>query len=171
MGSQAHDEFLRQTLPSLDLVYNLARRMVSAQQVEDLVQETYLRAFEAWQQGRKPRKVEPWIATICLNTGRSWLRRAHLRHEYASGDPPEGQAASTEEEAMERMRALLVHEAMWKLPEEQRIALALMDLDGFSASQVARMTGAPRGTVLTRVHRARKRLALLLDKEVIHRDP
>lgn len=52
------------------------------------------------------------------------------------------------------------------LADEQRIAITLMDLNGFSASQVARMTRSPRGTVLSRVHRGRKRLAQILSKEV-----
>jgi RNA polymerase sigma-70 factor (ECF subfamily) len=55
---------------------------------------------------------------------------------------------------------------LWNLPEEQRIAITLMDLDGFTAAQVANMTGSPRGTVLARVHRGRKKLARLLEKEM-----
>src|SRR5919106_6085816 len=72
--TKVHEEFLAATLPALDLVYNLARRIAAERdEVEDLVQETYLRAFEAWIRRRRPRKVEPWMATICLNAGRSRL--------------------------------------------------------------------------------------------------
>jgi RNA polymerase sigma-70 factor (ECF subfamily) len=60
----------------------------------------------------------------------------------------------------------IVHRALWELPEEQRIAIALMDLDGFTASQIAKITDSPRGTVLARVHRGRKKLARLLQREV-----
>jgi RNA polymerase sigma-70 factor (ECF subfamily) len=67
--------------------------------------------------------------------------------------------------AIARVRSGLVHEALWQLSDEQRIAITLMDINGFSASQVARMTGSPRGTVLSRVHRGRKRLAQILRKE------
>jgi DNA-directed RNA polymerase specialized sigma24 family protein len=52
------------------------------------VQETYTRAFQAWSSGRPPRKVEPWLATICLNTGRSLLRRASTRREVSSEPDP-----------------------------------------------------------------------------------
>lgn len=164
-----HEEFLAETLPSLDLVFNLARRMLRRpEDVEDLVQETYLHAFGAWAQGRRPRKVEPWIATICLNAGRSWLRRASVRYEDPEDpegfrDAPDGE--DVEDEVLEGFRREAVHRALWRLPEGQRIAITLMDLDGLTAAQVSRVTGWPRGTVLSRVHRGRKRLAELIDRE------
>jgi RNA polymerase sigma-70 factor, ECF subfamily len=167
------DEFLEATLPALDLVYNLSRRFVSdPADAEDLVQETYARAFEAWQKGRKPRRVEAWIATICLNAGRSWIRRASRQREVpVEDDPSLPDPADVEEEALAGVRRKLVHEALWKLPEEQRIAIALMDLAGFTAREVARMTSSPRGTVLARVHRGRKKLAGMLEKEVVRFEP
>src|SRR4029453_7432920 len=79
------DEFLRATLPALDLVHNLARRLVPGRaDAEDLVQETYLRAWQAWTAGRPPRRVEPWLATICLNLARDQARRAARRLEGAT---------------------------------------------------------------------------------------
>ena len=173
MGTGSQEEFLAATLPALDLVYNLARRLVSGPyEVEDLVQETYTRAFEAWRDGRKPRRVEPWLATICLNTGRSWLRRASTSRETPLHDLHQRLAQDDiADRALANVRAQRVHRAMWKLPEEQRIAVALMDLGGFTASQTARLTGAPRGTVLARVHRARKKLARMLDKEIVDIEP
>lgn len=173
MSSDAHDEFLAATLPALDLVFNLARRLVSGSaETEDIVQETYLRAFQAWSDGRKPRKIEPWIATICLNVGRSWLRRASTRYESPTEHSPLlADDADVESEAIAALRRDLVHRALWELPEEQRIAITLMDLDGFTAAEVARMTESPRGTVLARVHRGRKKLARLLEREVIRVEP
>lgn len=169
MAPDSREEFLAATLPCLDLVYNLARRsMPDRELVEDLVQETYVRAFEAWRLRRRPKRVEPWLATICLNAGRSYWRRASTRREVTTEDVDLGPTPSNEVEdlAMARIRAGLVHEALWQLSDEQRVAITLMDLNGFSASEVARMTGSPRGTVLSRVHRGRKRLAQLLAKEV-----
>jgi len=55
-----------------------------------------------------------------------------------------------------------VERAMWALPEPQRVAVALMDLAGLTAAEVAEVTGSPRGTVLARVHRGRKTLARLV---------
>jgi RNA polymerase sigma-70 factor (ECF subfamily) len=171
---RSHEDFLVATLPSLDLVYNLARRLVSTDEVEDLVQETYLKAFDAWKRGRKPRKVEPWIATICLNAGRSWLRSAARRREVAYETLPEGaEAQEVEALALGAVEAQAVHDALWRLPEEQRIAIALMDLAGFTAAETGRITSSPRGTVLARVHRGRKRLAHLLrgEKKVLPFEP
>jgi RNA polymerase sigma-70 factor, ECF subfamily len=166
MRKRTHDEFLDATLPALDLVYNLARRLLDPRDVEDVVQETFTRAFEAWSSGRRPRKVEPWLATICLNTGRSWLRRASNRREVpAEPDPAMPGGEDVARDAIGNVRKDAVHAALWELPEEQRIAITLMDLAGFTASEVARIMGSPRGTVLARVHRGRKRLARILEKE------
>jgi RNA polymerase sigma-70 factor (ECF subfamily) len=70
--------------------------------------------------------------------------------------------ADTAEAALERLGTSRIRAALWTLPEPQRIAVTLMDLCGFTAAQVAAITGAPRGTVLARVHRGRKALALRL---------
>ncbi len=164
---RAHDEFLEATLPALDLVYNLARRLVDPDDVEDVVQETFTRAFDAWSSGRPPRKVEPWLATICLNAGRSLLRRASSRREIPTeSDPTLAARDDVAGDAVANVRKEAVHAALWELPEEQRIAITLMDLDGFTASQAAKIMDSPRGTVLARVHRGRKKLARILEKEV-----
>ncbi len=66
----SEEEFLEATLPALGVVHNLARRFVHDRaDAEDLVQETYLRAWKAWAEGRPPRRVAPWLARICLNLG------------------------------------------------------------------------------------------------------
>jgi len=70
------------------------------------------------------------------------------------------------EEAIDRIHRGLVERALWALPAEQRVAIALMDLGGLTAAEVAKVTGSPRGTVLARVHRGRKALARLVTKEV-----
>src|SRR5262245_2436649 len=82
-----NEEFLRITMPCMDLVYNIARRVVPRREdADDLVQETYLAAFRAWQDHRRPRKVEPWLATICLNLGRSGYRHRARRPQEVSWD-------------------------------------------------------------------------------------
>jgi RNA polymerase sigma-70 factor (ECF subfamily) len=168
MTSQLHDEFLAATLPSLDLVYNLARRIATdPARVDDLVQETYANAFQAWGKGRRPQKIEGWLATIVLNLGRSLWRKASTRLEQPVENIPEhARTTDVEEEALAALRRRTVHEALWELPEEQRIAVALMDLMGFTTPEIARITAAPRGTVLSRIHRGRKKLALLLEDTV-----
>jgi RNA polymerase sigma factor (sigma-70 family) len=93
------DEFLRVTLPALDLVHNLARRFAGDRaDAEDLVQDTYLRAWQAWTAGNRPRRAERWLATICLNLGRDRLRRVALGSELAV-EPAREPAAEVDVEA------------------------------------------------------------------------
>lgn len=173
MGTE-HDEFLRATMGCMDLVYNLARRMVfSAADAQDLVQETYLAAFRAWQDERRPEKVEPWMATICLNLGRSLFRRRARRPQEV---PLEDRVAvlpdqaDPEREAIAALDREALHRAMWQLPEEQCTALTLVDLGGLSTAEAAAVMATPRGTVLSRLHRGRRALALLLADEVPERE-
>jgi RNA polymerase sigma-70 factor, ECF subfamily len=167
------EEFLRATLGSMDLVYNLARRMVPRpEDAEDLVQETYLAAYRAWLDRRRPRKVEPWIATICLNIGRSGFRhraRRPLEVGWTEGALVD-QVESAERSALSAMDGEALHRALWSLPESQRIAITLVDLSGFSTAEVAKMMGWPRGTVLSRVFRGRHALATLLEPQVRERE-
>jgi RNA polymerase sigma-70 factor (ECF subfamily) len=167
------DEFLQATLPALDLVHNLARRFTMARaDAEDLVQDTYLRAWQAWTAGNRPRRAEPWLATICLNLGRDRLRRAALRSEFAV-EPAREPAADVDVEAaaIDRVERAQIERALWALSEEQRVAIVLMDVVGFTAAEVASITGSPRGTVLARVHRGRKALARLVGEEASRREP
>jgi RNA polymerase sigma-70 factor (ECF subfamily) len=163
----AGDDFLRATLPALDLVHNLARRLVPGRaDAEDLVQETYLRAWQAWTAGRPPRRVEPWLATICLNLARDQARRAARRLEVAAEALEElADATDVEAEAIARSRHAQIERALWTLPEPQRLAVTLMDLTGFTAAEAAQLLGCPRGSVLAWAHRGRKRLAQLVREQ------
>ena len=165
MVDVTNEEFLRTTMPSMDLVYNIARRIVPRREdAEDLVQETYLAAFRAWQDHRRPRKAEPWLATICLNLGRSGYRHRARRPQevgweemasFPTEEDPETEAIA----ALDRSR---VHRALWQISEDHRLAIALVDLGGFSTKEAARVLGVPRGTILSRLHRGRKALAVIL---------
>jgi RNA polymerase sigma-70 factor (ECF subfamily) len=169
------DDFLEATLGAMDLVHNLARRITrDPDAAEDLVQETYLAAFQAWRKHRRPERVEPWIATICLNLARSNFRRLRRRpEETLQADPGESvrSEADTAWEALAAIDRGVVRSALWALPEEQRVAVTLMDIGGLTAKEVARVMGTPRGTVLSRVHRGRKALAALVRREVEQREP
>jgi len=167
------EDFLRATLGHLDLVHSLARRLMpSREAAEDLVQETYLRALQGWRK-QPPDAVAPWLATICLNTGRSTFRRAAVRPvEILDADAGRDVSApaDVERQVIGRLDAEAVHRALWRLPEAQREAITLMDLCGFTAAEVAEMIGSPRGTVLARVHRGHKALAELVREEVYDSD-
>jgi RNA polymerase sigma-70 factor, ECF subfamily len=165
-----HEEFLHATMGAMELVYNLARRFTERpEDTEDLVQETYLAAYRAWREHRRPRRVEPWIATICLNLGRSrYRKRARRPIEVSIEDrdfraPEVGDPESAADAAMDREA---LHQAMERLPREQRVAITLVDLAGLSTAEAARAMATPRGTVLSRLHRGRRGLAALLWSEL-----
>lgn len=158
--------FLDSTLPHLDVVHNVARRVArDADHADDLVQETFLRAFSAFESHDRAR-TRSWLVAILLNTARSDGRRSRVRAgELLVADVPEhhgkddvGDAAVAAGE-----RAAIVA-ALAAIPEEQRLAIVLMDIAGLTAQEVADTLGCPRGTVLARVHRGRRKLAAHLER-------
>lgn len=159
-------DFLTATLPHLDAVYRVAVH-VSRQpaDAEDLVQETYLRAFRGFT-GHHGRDTRAWLITICLNTARSQFRRTRRRpDERLVADIPEAGstvAPDAGEQALARLDNEALASALRRLPDEQRIAITLMDLAGLTAAETATALGCPRGTVLARVRRGRQRLARML---------
>jgi RNA polymerase sigma-70 factor, ECF subfamily len=165
-----HEEFLHATMGAMDLVYNLARRFAErVDEAEDLVQETYLSAFRAWRDDRRPSRVEPWIATICLNLGRTRYRAAQRRPielSIADRDFRAPEVREPEQAAEAAMDREALYDAMQRLSEGQRVAITLVDLAGLSTAEAARAMGTPRGTVLSRLHRGRRGLAVLLWDEV-----
>jgi len=166
------EEFLSSTMGAMDLVYNIARRMVpSVEDAQDLVQDTYLAAFAAWVKGREPDRVEPWLATICLNLARSRYRRGARRPKEVPMELAQGvaDASDPEREALASLDAAALRRAMWALDEGQRVALALVDIAGLSTREAAQAMGTPRGTVLSRLHRGRRSLARLLGDQVKRR--
>ena len=160
--------FLAATMPHLDAVWSVARRMATDPSgAEDLVQETYLRAFRSFaQQGRG--ELRSWLVAICVNVARSEYRRIRRRpSEQLSAEPvawydPDGDAATI---ALARLDKAAVEDALGRLPEAQRTAIVMMDLAGLTAREVGEALGVPRGTILARVHRGRQRLAGVLERE------
>lgn len=162
---ERHRSFLDAALPHLDAIYRLARRSTRDQQAaEDLVQETFLRAFAHYEDG-SIENTRAWLTTICLNLARSEGRRRAHRPEEVLVERLEHEPELAPD-VFDHVRASLnrqeVEAALDALPPEQKTAIVLMDLVGHSASEVAAMLGCPRGTVLARAHRGRRRLAALL---------
>jgi len=168
-----HRAFLEATLPHLDVVFQVARRAAGdGQDPEDLVQETYLRAYAAfgsWRGG----STRAWLAAICLNAARSAARRRRRRPwEVPIRVPLDtlplartsgGQyAADVADVVIAGLDAQAVSRCLALLGEPQRVCIVLMDVAGYTAAETAEVLGCPRGTVLARVHRGRRRLARLL---------
>jgi len=165
-----HRAFLDATLPHVDAVYHVARHAARAgQEPEDLVQETYLRAFAAFGSYRGG-NTRAWLAAICLNVARSEARRRRRRPwEVPAQVLLDALPAAGAEEARDvadvviaGLDARAVARCLGLLPEPQRACIVLMDVAGYTAREAGEALGCPRGTVLARVHRGRRKLARLL---------
>jgi RNA polymerase sigma-70 factor (ECF subfamily) len=113
--------------------------------------------------------VEPWLATICLNLARSGYRSrarrpAEVHLEEWMVDPRTG--ADPESTTVEGIEREELYRAIRELPDQQRIAISLVDLSGLSTYEAAEAMGTPRGTVLSRLHRGRRALARLLGDRI-----
>ncbi|HEX3946937.1 MAG TPA: RNA polymerase sigma factor [Acidimicrobiales bacterium] len=165
--------FLEATLPHLDVLYRVARHAGNDHhRAEDLVQETYLRAYAGFAGHRGP-STRAWLVTICLNLARSEGRRRSRRvveSPLSETDAHPAAGRDVVEEVLADLDAEQVARALGRLPDEQRIAIVLMDLAGLTAAEVALQLGCPRNTVLSRVHRGHRRLAMLLSREDVGRD-
>jgi RNA polymerase sigma-70 factor, ECF subfamily len=168
-----HRAFLDATLPYLDVVWQVARQAAGdGLEPEDLVQETYLRAYAAFGSYRGG-NTRAWLAAICLNAARSHARRRRRRPwevpgpallealPWSRADGGEG-AADVADVVIAGLDAAEVSRCLGLLPEPQRVCIVLMDVAGYTASEAADALGCPRGTVLARVHRGRRKLAQLL---------
>lgn len=168
---ESKSAFLEAALPHLDALYRLARHLTPSQPAaEDLVQETYLRAYAAFGSHRGP-STKAWLAAICLNLARSEGRRRTRRVvEEPLGEHDLAASEAVDDLAVRRVERARVQRALAGLPEEQRVAVVLMDLVGHTAAEVAELLGCPRNTVLSRVHRAHRRLAQALRSEDVEND-
>jgi RNA polymerase sigma-70 factor, ECF subfamily len=177
MGAARLDEngqgFLAATLPHVDVLYRVARHAgQDHHRAEDLVQETYLRAYASFATHRGP-STRAWLVAICLNLVRSEGRRQARRVTEAAlpeADLYAGEGRDVADEVVAGLDGEVVARALRRLPEEQRLAIVLMDLAGLTASEVAGELGCSRNTVLSRVHRGRRRLAEFLAREDAGRD-
>ena len=182
MGAD-HRVFLDATLPYLDVVWQVARHAAGeGQDPEDLVQETYLRAYAGFGSYRGG-STRAWLAAICLNAARSQARRRRRRPwevpapallevlPWPRADGGEG-AADVADVVIAGLDAETVSRCLGLLPEPQRVCVVLVDVAGYTAKEAAQALGCPRGTVLARVHRGRRKLAVLLaEAGVSHGQP
>jgi len=136
------------------------------------VQETYLRAYAAFGSYRGE-NTRAWLAAICLNTARSQARQRRRRPREVRGPalldvlprtrPDNGEGgADVADVVIAGLDAAEVSRCLGLLPEPQRVCIVLVDVAAYTAREAAETLGCPRGTVLARVHRGRRKLARLL---------
>lgn len=151
-------------LPEVEVLLRVASTMTAQPaDAEDLVQDTLLRAWRSIDtfDGRHPRA---WLLTILRNThiNRNRRRRPELLDDpdrSAARPPPEAaRQPSAEEQVLRSAFDATVDAALAELPEVFRVALLLVDVDGLTYAEAASVLGVPEGTVMSRLHRARRRV-------------
>jgi RNA polymerase sigma-70 factor (ECF subfamily) len=159
-------------LPHLDRAFNYARWLTKNDaDAEDVVQDAYVRALRFFSSLRGD-DARAWLLTIVRNTwyGR-FPRRADGSAMAAAGDDCDSQAdagLSPEAQMIQQQTVDRVRRAIERLPTDFREALVLRELEGLSYKEIAAVTGIPLGTVMSRLSRARERLADVLAATEMH---
>src|SRR5213596_4138887 len=168
LATEARDRvrFEEDALALSDQVYRVARHLVgSREEAEDLMQETYARAFRSWQSFTPGTNLRAWLLRILTNLNIDRGRRAqrtpdqqpleegdyylYNRLEAASGE-------TDEERILERLSQDHVAEALAAVPHDFRDVLVLVDIGEFSYAEAAQILDIPIGTVMSRLHRGRR---------------
>ncbi len=171
MADQA--QFQDLAMPHMSALYAAALRLTrNTADAEDLVQETYLRAYRGFGGFRDGTNIKAWLYRILSNTFISSYRARRRRGDSIELDAIEEQAVlsrvsgagatgitrTAEQAALEQLPDEAVKAALEQLPETFRMAVMLADVEGFSYKEIAKIMGVPIGTVMSRVHRGRQAL-------------
>jgi RNA polymerase sigma-70 factor (ECF subfamily) len=178
-GGTGKPGFREEALPHLDAVYRFALRLAgSPDEAQDLVQETFLRAFRSWDQYTTGTRVKSWLFTICRNVFLRQRDRSRRHDEIVEQEgrgmaPPAGgnpvnpvwvatMGRDPEGEFFDSIVDDEVLRAIDHLPEDYRTAVVLSDLEGLSYDEIAELMEVPVGTVKSRIFRGRRRLQQVL---------
>jgi RNA polymerase sigma-70 factor (ECF subfamily) len=170
--------FEEEVLELADQVYRVARRLVSTrEEAEDLVQETYVRAFRSWRSYTPGTNLRAWLFRILTNLNIDRARRAQRTPEtqpVEEGDyflynrleqtVPEDENA---ERIVERLSQDSIVQALSAVPHDFRDVIVLVDIGEFSYQDAAQILDIPLGTVMSRLHRGRRILKRELAEEAV----
>ncbi|WP_151526925.1 sigma-70 family RNA polymerase sigma factor [Serinicoccus kebangsaanensis] len=174
--------FEREAMPLLDQMYSAALRTTrNPTDAEDLVQETYAKAFAAFHQYRPGTNLRAWMYRILTNSYiNSYRKKQRQPLESDAAEVEDYQLAraashtsrglrSAEAEALDHLPDSDVTRALASIGEDFRMAVYLADVEGFSYKEIAEIMDTPIGTVMSRLHRGRKQLRDLLTDYAVDR--
>jgi RNA polymerase sigma-70 factor (ECF subfamily) len=166
-------DFERDAMPLARQLYGAAMRMTrNPSDAEDLVQETMLKAYRAYDSFTEGTNLKAWLYRILTNTYINKYRKAQRRptetdlgeiedlylYRRMGSEESAEMSRSAEDQLLEGLVESDIKEAVEALPEHFRIPVLLADLEGFSYKEIADILDVPIGTVMSRLHRGRKQL-------------
>ena len=163
--------FAEQAIPLIDQLFGAALGMTrNRADAEDLVQETFMKAYTKFHQYQQGTNSKAWLYRILTNTYITHYRKAQRSPKRSGGEEVEdwqlAAAASHDEkclvsaeaEALDNIPSSQLRTALESLSEDQRVVVLLSDVEGFAYKEIADMLDIPIGTVMSRLHRGRKNL-------------
>ena len=170
-------QFEREALVHVDALYGTAMRLTrNPDSAEDLVQETLLKAFKHYESLRPDSNLKAWLTRVLTNTFINQYRRKQVRHrsqeihdpdwmnERVSSNWAHNAAKRPGQQVVDRFVRDKLNEAVAQLPEAYRQVLMLTDVEELAYKEVAEILDIPIGTVMSRLHRARRKLRVLLSE-------